>query len=246
METKINIHITQGKQQLPHADFNIIIDVIRAFTVSHYAFFKGIEEIILINDIATAISLKKKYMPAITSGEIKGYKITEFDYGNSPYDLSEATLLDKTLIQKTTNGVSVTLASLNADHIFVTGYSNAENTIKYIQKMIDGMNKESINVNLIASHPSGDEDIACAEYMKFLLLNSSSKQYKKAEEETIYRILQSEASVKFIDPNNKDFSPLDLVLCTIKKQTDFAMKIKIENKLIKIEKVQIYESHPTH
>jgi 2-phosphosulfolactate phosphatase len=245
MKTKIDINITQGKQQLAHADFNIIIDVIRAFTVSHYAFLKEIKEIILTNNIETAITLKKIYTPAITSGEINGYKISEFDYGNSPYDLYEAEISDKTLIQKTTNGVAVTLASLNADNIFITGYSNAKSTIRYIHKMIENMNKDSIKINIIASHPSGDEDIACAEYMKFLFLNNNQKQYKRKEEETLYRILESEAAKKFLDSNNKDFTPLDLVLCTINKKSDFAMKIHIENKLIKIKKVKNHELKPT-
>ncbi len=238
MKKNININITQGQQKLPHAHINIIIDVIRAFTVSHYAFLNGIKEIILTNDISMAKILRHTNTPCITSGEVQGYKIPEFDYGNSPYDLNEAEISDKTLIQKTTNGVSVTLALLNADYIFVTGYSNAANTIQYINKLITTIPENSIHINLIASHPSGDEDLACAEYMKYLLLNNT-QQHK--EEETVYRILHSEAAKKFLNSDNKDFSPIDLVLCSIKKKNDFAMKIYMQNKLIKIKKAKIHE-----
>ena len=223
------IKIYQGKNTLAYADVNIIIDVLRAFTVSDYAFQQGVDSIILTSNKKEALQLSDEntYLSGEESG---GYKIPQFDYGNSPYALSKATLQNKKLVQKTTNGVAVTLESLNAQHIFVTGFSNAKSTAEYISRL-----KQCKNINIIASHPQGDEDLACAEYMKAILLNKY-ENLQKLEESTVYRILNSEAAQKFHDINNKDFSILDLTLCSIATKNEFIMKVKQKKSQITIEK----------
>jgi len=223
------INIYQGKNTLAYADVNIIIDVLRAFTVSDYAFQQGVDRIILTSNKKEALQLSNEstYLSGEESG---GYKIPQFDYGNSPYALSRATLQHKKLVQKTTNGVAVTLESLNAQHIFVTGYSNAYITAKYVSTL-----EKCKTINIIASHPQGDEDLACAEYIKAILLNRYD-DLQRLEEETVYRILNSEAANKFHDPTNTDFSILDLNLCAIATKNKFIMKVKQKKSRITIEK----------
>lgn len=223
------IKIYQGKNTLAYADVNVIIDVLRAFTVSDYAFQQGVDSIILTSNKKEALQLSDEntYLSGEESG---GYKIPQFDFGNSPYALSKAKLQNKRLVQKTTNGVAVTLESLNAQHIFVTGFSNAKSTAEYISRL-----KQCKNINIIASHPQGDEDLACAEYIKAILLNNY-ENLQKLEESTVYRILNSEAAQKFHDINNKDFSILDLTLCSIATKNEFIMKVKQKNSQITIEK----------
>ncbi len=226
---KKQITLYQGKQALAYADVNIIIDVLRAFTVSDYAFQQGVERIILASNENEAFQLRDEntYLSGEKNG---GYQIPNFDYGNSPYALSMISLHDKQLVQKTTNGVAVTLTSLNAQHVFVTGYSNAYTTAKYISTL-----KQCQKINIIASHPTGDEDLACAEYIKAILLNQYD-QRQHLEEVTVYRILNSEAAQKFHDPKNTKFSILDLGLCIINTRNNFVMKVKQKKLLITIKK----------
>jgi len=221
---KINIY--QGTQnKLPYANVNIIIDVIRAFTVSFYAFCSNVNKIQLVDSIDRALEFKKKSEKYILSGETLGYKIKKFDYGNSPYAISNLNLEDKVLIQKTTNGVVATLNSLDADNIFVTGFVNYSSIIKKVKELSLSYKSDGFIINIIASHPTGDDDLACAELFKNILLNESL-DIKSLEEKTISRILNSNASQKFLDDKNQDFFLLDLILCINPIQSNFVMSVK--------------------
>ncbi len=235
MNKNISVNIYQGNNSLEYSDINVVIDVIRAFTVSHHAFLNKAKEIILTNSEEEALFLKKNNELVILAGEVKGFKIDSFDFGNSPYDMTINDIKEKILVQKTTNGVKVALNSLDTDNLFVTGYSNAFTTSKHILKLIQQIEKQNIKINIIASHPSGDDDLACALYMKKLILNDF-KSLKSLEEETVYRIVNSEAAHKFYDIGNEDFSILDISLCCVKKHSDFVMKATKENNQIKVKK----------
>lgn len=238
MDYKINI-IQGNNKQIPSSDINIVIDVIRAFSVSHQAFLNGIEKIMLTNSEEIALKLKNSSSNIILAGEVDAIKIDSFDFGNSPYDISHANLKNKTLIQKTTNGVKATLNALNTDSLFVTGYSNAYTTAIHVKNLLDKPKyKQTIQINIIASHPTGDDDLACAQYIKQIIENKVSS-LKDIEESTVNRIMYSDAANKFYDQNNQSFSILDLSLCLIKIKSDFIMKVEEFNKEILIRKLII-------
>lgn len=126
------IQIHQGNTAPPTvANITIVIDVIRAFTVAHYAFLKGVKRIILAKDVEQAFQLKMKNPDFLLAGEVNGLPIKGFDLDNSPYNMRSKNVAGKTLIQKTTNGVQATLQCLSSDHVFVTGYTNAKTTSQY-------------------------------------------------------------------------------------------------------------------
>ena len=219
----IQINIYQGNDLvLPDADINVIIDVVRAFTVTHCAFIQGAKEIMLVPTAEDAFHLKRTYPEVLLAGEINGLPIDGFDLDNSPVNISDSVLTGKTIIQKTTNGVKATLNSLNAKTILVTGFSNANATITHISKLCK---KNSVKIiNLIASHPSSDEDMACAEYIKSMLLHSQNKT-----EETQRRILNSSAVKKFLDPTIPEFDPGDIEYCTEPLAPEFVMLVTHHN-----------------
>jgi len=233
--SNLDIKIFQGNSNLEYADINIIIDVIRAFTVSYYAFKSGIEEIILASSKKEAFELKALNSSYLISGETNGYKDEGFDFGNSPYEISKANLDKKVLIQKTTNGVAVTLNSLNAKNVFVTGYINSLSLIEYIKSMINSSSKKKYKINIIASHPSGDDDLACAQYIKTLLINNETN-LKELDNITLQRISNCDASHKFWDIKNKDFYINDLVMALNIENSNFIMEVKKDLNNIKIIK----------
>jgi len=237
MNYKIDI-IQGNNKKIESSDINIVIDVIRAFSVSHQAFINGIEKIILTNSEQIALSLKNSKSNIILSGEVNAIKIDSFDFGNSPYEISHADLCNKILVQKTTNGVKATLNALNTKQLFVTGYSNAYTTAQHVQKLLRESKKENTQINIIASHPSGDDDLACAQYIKSIIENKILS-LKDLEENTVSRIIHSDAAYKFYEKTNSSFSILDLSLCMIKINSNFVMKVEEFNQEIFIRKLSI-------
>ncbi|MDZ4074151.1 MAG: 2-phosphosulfolactate phosphatase [Hylemonella sp.] len=214
------IRILQGSDQpYPDADINIVIDVIRAFTVAHVAFLRGVREILLVNTVEEAMTLKASDPALLLAGEIKGLGIPGFDLDNSPYRVAQAELEGRRLVQKTTNGVKATLAALEARHVFVTGYSNAMNTARHVRHLL--ARKGLRTVNVIASHAQDDDDLACAEYIRDQILGLD--QLRVAD--VVERIRRSRPAAKFLAVSAGDFEPRDLDICVRAVPSGFVMEV---------------------
>ncbi len=214
------IRILQGTEHpYPAADVNIVIDVIRAFTVAHVAFQRGVREILLVNTVDEAQALKAGNPALLLAGEIQGLGIPGFDLDNSPYRVSRAELQGRTLVQKTTNGVKATLAALAARHVFVTGFSNATATASHVRALLARDRLRTVNV--IASHPRDDDDLACAEFIRDRILALG----QVSADAVVARIRQSRPAAKFLVPPPNDFEPRDLDFCVHAQAGDFIMEV---------------------
>ncbi|QSZ41238.1 2-phosphosulfolactate phosphatase [Sulfurimonas aquatica] len=195
---------------------NIIIDVLRAFTVSHIAFIKGVERIYLVANKSLAFGMKEKNPEYILCGEEHGLLIHGFDLDNSPTNIISKELSGEILVQKTTNGTKVTLDNLDADRIFVTGYSNSKTLVKYLH---------TININYLNIIPSRqkDDDLAVKDYIERLYKHKSLSTI-----DIIQRITDSDIAMKFF--NDKRFNPKDIVYSTTNFDTNFIMEIKSDER----------------
>lgn len=218
----MKVQIIQGHDHsLAASHIKVVIDVIRAFTVAHYAFINGVKEIVLAGTVEEALRFKEQNPEFVLAGEVKGLAIPGFEIDNSPARLLDADLQGKTLIQKTTNGVAATLHSLNAGHVFVTGFTNARTTAAHIKRNL--LKEDDMTIHLIASHPSGDDDLACAEYMAGILQGT----YRLSADQAITRIQQSVAAEKFYDEDRPEFVREDISLCTKELPSDFVMRVNV-------------------
>ncbi len=223
----MKVTIVQGHSpNVSPKDHVIVIDVLRAFTFAHIAFLKGVDKIILVKTINQALQLKEEQHDYLLAGEVNGLAINGFDLDNSPNNLMEHNIQGKTLVQKTTNGVEATLHCLHSKQTFVTGLTNAKTTVKAVKKQ----NPE--HVLFVASHPSSDEDLACADYMKKLLLGLEPPNIKQI----IKRINDSTAAKKFLCENSPEFLSEDLRICTEEINSDFAMKVTIDKQFPMLER----------
>ena len=217
----MTIEIFRGNDlALPESDANVVIDVVRAFTVAHYAFLRGAEEIWLVADAEEAVAIRDEQPEVLLAGEIGGLPIEGFDLDNSPHRFAGADLRGRRLVQKTTNGVTAALHSLGAPTVLVTGFSNARATAEYLIARFGG---SGAAVNLVASHPTGDEDFACAEYIRSLLRGE-----KMDAEEVRRRIYGSETAQKFLDPSRSEFDPVDIDYCAKPLEPEFVMEVTEE------------------
>lgn len=158
----MRIEISQGHEPPDNSGgITVIIDVIRAFTTAYYAFRGGVERIWLVATAEEAFALQRELPGVPLAGEIQALPIAGFDYGNSPLEISRARLREQ-LILRTTNGVAATLNARRSRRILVTGLVNADATVEAIRGLAAS---EDERVLLVASHPTGDEDMACAEYI---------------------------------------------------------------------------------
>jgi len=217
---KFELRIIQGSAQpYPPADINIVIDVIRAFSVSHIAFLKGVNDIFLVNTVEEAFALRAENPSWLLAGEIGGLPIVNFDLDNSPLTFSQADISNRTLVQKTSNGVKATLLALNAETILVTGLSNARKTALYAKQL--ACRNNPCVINIIASHAGDDDDFACAEYIRDILLDLNTIIIGEIQA----RIKASRPAQKFFDPAQTAFDARDMEICNREIECDFVMKV---------------------
>jgi 2-phosphosulfolactate phosphatase len=216
----MEIHIIQGsKTPLEAGGIHIVIDVIRAFTVAHIAIAQGAHQIRLVDTIAAAFALKGQSPEYILAGERDGLPVPGFDLPNSPYKFSQLNLKGKTLILKTTYGTEAALHALHGAQVFVAGFINAKITALYV-KQLEANNQKKI-ITIIASHPTSDEDLACAQYIQGLITGHN----QITVEEVTRRIQMSECAKKFQDRSQTAFDPRDLEICA--KESDSAVVLRV-------------------
>jgi 2-phosphosulfolactate phosphatase len=227
----VDLNIIQGTAApYPAADINIVIDVIRAFTASHVAFLRGVPEIFLVNTTAEAFALRQQHPGYLLAGEIDGLPIDGFDLDNSPHTFSVADIAGKSLVQKTTNGVKGTLLALNAETVLVTGLSNARNAALYARQLAAG--RSHCKINVVATHPQDDDDLACAEYIRDILLGANALRL----EDIARRIRDSCPAQKFFDAAMPAFNEKDIAFCTREVPCDFVMRVDRSQALPRVVK----------
>lgn len=231
----MQVNLYQGSQTPPaDADITIVIDVIRAFTVSFYAFQQGVDRILLVESVEHALKIRQENPDYLLAGEINGYPIDGFDYGNSPYQIKDQELTSRTLVQKTTNGVRATLNCLASEHLFVTGFASARTTALYVRNQFTGMNGRPV-INIVASHPTGDDDYVCAAYIKSILEGAKNISVFEVTE----RIKKSDAAQKFFDETKPVFNREDIFFCAEERPSDFVMRVNKTGKTPMIERIMV-------
>ena len=218
--SNIKVNIIQGSEKdYPAADVNIVIDVIRAFTVSHIAFLKEVREIFLVNTIEEAFLFRRENPSYLLAGEVGGLPIENFDLDNSPHTFINAAIANKSLVQKTSNGVKAALRALNARTILITGLSNARKTALYAKQL--SVANDPFTINIIASHAGDDDDLACAEYIRDILmgLDQINVEFIKT------RIRNSRPAQKFFDATKINFNPKDMDYCMHEIECSFVMEV---------------------
>jgi len=130
---------------------------------------------------------------------VQALPIDGFDHGNSPWEIRHTDVRGRYLIMRTTNGVAATLRARDSRQVLVGALINAEATANYIRE------QNPDTVVLVASHPTGDEDVACAEYIRGLL-GGEGISLEQARERT----RNAFAAKKFLDGSHPRLRPQDI------------------------------------
>ena len=210
----------------------IIIDVFRAFTTAAIAFGNGVRQITLVAEVEDALDLHRRGVGDLLMGEVGGARPDGFDYGNSPYEISQTDLSGKTLVQSTRAGTVGVAAATNAQDIYLGSFVVAQATVDVIRQE----NPEVVSI--IAMGDQGrvrsDEDEHCALYLRNLLEGRHPDPSSVAS-----LIMQGGATQKFFDERQPQFHPKDVELALQFNKYPFAMKITREDGLLVARKHQI-------
>ena len=220
----MNIHLASLLEGAQKATGTVvIIDVYRAFTTAAIAFHQGAEKIVAT--IQDALALREQGVGSLCVGEVDGKRPDGFDYGNSPFELSQANLAGKTLIQSTRAGTVGVDAAKHADVIYGGSLAVAKATVNAIRRAAPE------TVTFVAMGWAGqertDEDELCALYMRNLLRGLNP------DPEAVASLVRSaHESQKFDDPKQPHFYPEDRDLALQVNSTPFAIRITRENNLL--------------
>ena len=76
-------------------------------------------------------------------------------------------------------------------------------------------------MNVIASHPEDDDDLACAQYIRDILLGENAVRLADVQR----RIQHSSPAEKFLDPAQPEYQAQDIPFCTQEVSVDFVMQV---------------------
>jgi len=195
----------------------VVVDVLRAFTTAANAFEREVDEILLVSTVEEAFELRARYPDYLLIGEVDGFPVDGFDLPNSPSALQDFNLNSKRLVQRTTAGTQGVVLATGAERLLAASLCVASATCEYIKSL----NPPSVTFVETGARGSGsgDEDIACADYMAGLLDGTPP-----GLDEIERRVRNSRAAQKFVGDNRSVFPRADLEQALKVDCFDFAME----------------------
>ena len=200
----------------------VMVDVFRAFTTAALALSKKASKIIMVAEPDEALRLRERGVGDLCMGEVDGKRPEGFDFGNSPFELLDADLTNKTLIQSTRAGTVGISSVKNAQSIYAASFVVARSTAEAIRRDAAEL------VTIIAMGFEGvartDEDELCALYLRNLL------EGRQPEREAVRKlVLAGGEVVKYRDPKLPHFHPEDCELALKIDSLDFAIRVTTED-----------------
>ncbi len=248
----MNIRIHQGHEAGDVSrSIVVVIDVLRAFTLTSYLYqsmqvSRPLQRIKLVADVDEALDYKVQYPETLLIGEVDGFPIPGFDFGNSPYYLSQAFPINQPCLLRTTNGVVSVMNVRHSSAVFAAALVNAKTTVnhivqKYCQDPI--MRQAFDDIVLLATDRHGsDEDLACSEYMKGLFLdvlnqgrNSHAGNKPLSLELAQQRVLNSENAKKFRSGHTA-FPQQDVQWALKENPASLALKVLYQKQHVYLER----------
>ena len=203
----------------------VVIDVFRAYTTAAVAFSRGAEKIILVAEVAEALDLRDRGAGSLCMGEVDGIRPDGFDFGNSPFELSEADVAGATLIQSTRAGTTGAAAAAGASRIYVCSFAVAAATARAV------LADEPDVVSIVAMGDQGkartDEDELCALYLRNLM------EGRATDHGAIRSLVASGAHAgNFGDPSKPWYHPMDMEMALRVDSFPFAIRVDREGGLL--------------
>jgi len=194
----------------------VVIDVLRAFTVTAYALGGAAVECRMAAGVEEALELSARIPGSVVSAEVEGLPVEGIPVSNSPTMVRDLDLRGRVLVQRTSSGTQGVLAAASAERLYAGSLVVAAATAGAIRAAAPEL------VTLVASgwdrgHP---EDEACARYLESLILE------KPADLEALLApFRQTDRYHSFAAGEWPGLPPTDLELSLCPNVFDFAMPV---------------------
>ena len=112
----------------------VVVDIFRATSTIITAINNGAKEIVPFIKTEQVDKAASNYSAerVLKCGERKGYKVSDYDLGNSPEEYTQDIVNKKTLLFSSTNGSQVFLKVKSAGEVMVGGFLNIEKVVNKI------------------------------------------------------------------------------------------------------------------
>ncbi|MFB9180122.1 2-phosphosulfolactate phosphatase [Dactylosporangium sucinum] len=155
--------------EVPAGTVVVVIDVIRAFTTAAVAFERGVPGIACVPSAEAGRALRRRHPSRLLGGENGGLTPADFDFGNSPFEMSVAEVGGRELIQSTSNGTRGLVRYPAPAALLAASARNAGSTARWITK-----HHPATPCTLVCTGLT-EEDRACAEHLRALLDGSAPR-----------------------------------------------------------------------
>lgn len=200
-------------------DAVVVIDVLRSFTTASVAIDRGARAIYLASGPAAAFALWRQQPHATLVGALGGGRpVPGFDYGNSPSLLNQVALTGQNVILSTVAGVRGLLRFAKVPLVFGGALCIAAATARALRQ--SGARRVALVVTGEWVNRDGDEDLACAEYLRALLTGQTADRAAVAE-----RVRQSDFGRQFGAAQAPYLPAADLDFCTDCDRYDFSLRL---------------------
>lgn len=215
--------LLEGAQQARGAV--AIIDVLRAFTTAAVVLANGASRIIMVGDVAEAMTLRNDGLGQVCIGEVGGRAPPGFDFGNSPFEVSDTNFAGKAVIQRTSAGTQgIVAAARHAQVLYAASLVTATATARaLLSHRADRIALVAMGSEAIAR---SDEDELCALHLRNLL---EGRPGNPAAVRDV--ILAGGDVLRFHDPSRPYLNRHDLEIALDIDRYDFAIRVTMENGL---------------
>jgi 2-phosphosulfolactate phosphatase len=199
-----------------------IIDVFRAFTTAAVALANGASRITMVGAVDEALALRQSGVGSVCLGEVGGRPPEGFDFGNSPFEVSQVAFQGKALIQRTSAGTQGIVSASKADRLYAASLVIASATARALRSTTpDRISLVAMGNNAVTR---ADEDELCALHLRNLL------EGRPGDPDAVRRvILAAGEAERFRDPMQPHFHSGDLEIALDIDRYDFAIRVALED-----------------
>lgn len=194
-------------------DFVVVIDVFRAATTAAAALYTGARKIVPVASKEDALLYRNTHKETFIMGEERGEQTVGFDFGNSPYRISRASIDGMTIVHRSTQGTQGLVRATQATTLVFGAFVTASAIIRYVRQ------KQPSIVSFIALAGPGTEDEYFADYM-IARLHGEEPSMKPI----IERLRKQFGTEWFFDPNKPEVPEEDFLFCLELDKYDFVVE----------------------